>query len=103
MNHYYKCFEVFGLAVYELAVSDHSLRARLRKAIDEIFRSREQDVPEQLQAKYSELIAFCKSGRQEYQEPWAEATVRQLTDEECIQLASDIIAFNNELYERKTF
>jgi asparagine synthetase A len=91
-------FEKFGLAVDDLAASAEPLKERLRRAFDHIGRVRERDVPEELREVFLGISERITSGKPQNREGTLQATINQISDEEAVELAGDIVSFNQSLF-----
>ncbi len=91
-------FEKFGVAVDYLAASADHIKERLRRATDEIGRVRERDVPEELREQFLGISERITSGKPQNREGTLQATINQITDEEAVEIASDIVSFNQSLF-----
>jgi hypothetical protein len=90
-------FEKFSIAVDDLAASADNIKTRLSRAADNIGRVRERDVPEELREQFRGIYERITSGVPYNREGTLQATINQITDEEAVQIASDIVSFNESL------
>ena len=90
-------FEKFGRAVHDLAASSASIKERLRDATYHLGVLREENVPEEMRDEFNDLYARITSGIPQHGEGTLIATVNQITDNESVAIAGDIVSFNADL------
>ena len=91
-------FNKFRLAADHLAASSKNIKERLRRAIYEIAPVGERNVPEELHEQFLEISTRIRNGKPRNLEGNLEATINQITDEEAVNLADDIVSFNEALF-----
>lgn len=92
-------FEKFGLAVHDLAASADDIKERLRRAFDHIGRVQEHDVPEELRNQFLKIDKRITSGKPKNHEGTLQAAINEITNEEAVEIASDIVLFNDSLFD----
>jgi hypothetical protein len=97
MSHLFYGYEKFGNAVHELAASSKPIKERLRNATYHLGVLREENIPEEMRDEFNGLYERITSGRPQNREGTLTATVNQITDDEAVEIASDIVSLNNRL------
>jgi hypothetical protein len=80
-----------------LAASSNTIKERLRDATYHLGVLREHNIPEEMRDEFNHLYERITSGIPQNREGTLTATVNQITEEEAVEIAGDIVSFNNRL------
>lgn len=97
MSHLDYSFEKFSSAVHELAASSDTIKERLRNATYHLGVLREINVPEEMRTEFNDLYKCITSGKPQNREGTLTSTVNQITEDEAIKIAANIVIFNERL------
>jgi predicted acetyltransferase len=97
MSHLFYGYEKFSNAVHELAASSKPIKERLRNATYHLGILRDENIPEEMRDEFKGIFERIRSGIPQNREGTLTATVNQMTEEEAVELAGDIVSFNNRL------
>jgi hypothetical protein len=97
MSHLNYGFEKFSHAVHALDASSKPIKERLFDATYHLGVLPEQHVPEEMRGQFTYIAERLKSGVPRSGEGTLAATINQITEEEAIEIAGDIVSFNDDL------
>ncbi|GAC1446892.1 MAG: hypothetical protein NVSMB56_09940 [Pyrinomonadaceae bacterium] len=97
MSHLNYGFEKFSRAVHALAASSKTIKERLSDATYHLGVLREHHVPEEMREQFNYITERITSGTPYSGEGKLAATVRQMTEEQAVEVAGDIVSFNGDL------
>jgi predicted acetyltransferase len=90
-------FEKFGRAVLDLAASSENIKKRLSNATYHLGVVREKNIPEEMRLEFNRIYERITSGVPHNREGTLAATIDQITNEEAVEIAGDIVSFNDNL------
>ena len=97
--HFEYSFEKFNRAAFALAASHKSIKIRLSDAVYHLTVLREHHIPAELRNEFNNLINRLTSCAPQNREGTFQATVNQITDEEAVKYAGEIVSLHHSLYE----